>query len=64
MTLDERFENVGVMGAAGKMGSGIVLLVAQEMAKLKIQNPLISTPLILAPHIKIWPCIFVSVILD
>ena len=39
MTLDERLENVVVIGAAGKMGSGIVLLLAQEMAKLKIKNP-------------------------
>ncbi|MFO7888793.1 MAG: 3-hydroxyacyl-CoA dehydrogenase family protein [bacterium] len=39
MTLDQRLENVGVLGAAGKMGSGIALLVAQEMAKLKIKNP-------------------------
>jgi len=39
MTLDERLENVGVLGAAGKMGSGITLLVAQEMAKLKVKNP-------------------------
>ena len=39
MTLDERLENVAVLGAAGKMGSGIVLLLAQEMAKLKIANP-------------------------
>ena len=39
MILDERLENVAVLGAAGKMGSGIVLLLAQEMAKLKIQNP-------------------------
>ena len=39
MTLDERLENVAVLGAAGKMGSGIVLLLAQEMAKLKIKNP-------------------------
>ncbi len=39
MTLDERLENVVVIGAAGKMGSGIVLLLAQEMAKLKLQNP-------------------------
>jgi len=39
MKLDERLKNVGVIGAAGKMGSGIVLLLAQEMAKLKILNP-------------------------
>jgi len=39
MTLDDRLENVAVIGAAGKMGSGITLLVAQEMAKLKIKNP-------------------------
>jgi len=35
MTLDERFEHVVVIGAAGKMGSGISLLAAQEMARLK-----------------------------
>jgi len=39
MTLNERLENVAVIGAAGKMGSGIILLLAQEMAKLKLQNP-------------------------
>lgn len=39
MTLDERLENVAVLGAAGKMGSGIVLLLAQEMAKLKVKHP-------------------------
>jgi 3-hydroxyacyl-CoA dehydrogenase len=39
MTLDERLENIAVIGAAGKMGSGIVLLLAQEMAKLKVENP-------------------------
>lgn len=39
MTLDERLENVAVLGAAGKMGSGIVLLLAQEMAQLKVRNP-------------------------
>ncbi|MFW6131693.1 MAG: 3-hydroxyacyl-CoA dehydrogenase family protein [Candidatus Aminicenantaceae bacterium] len=37
--LDELMENVTVLGAAGKMGSGIALLLAQEMAKLKIKNP-------------------------
>ena len=42
MTLDKRLENVAVIGAAGKMGSGIVLLLAQEMAKLKVKNPDIS----------------------
>jgi 3-hydroxyacyl-CoA dehydrogenase len=39
MTLDRRLENVAVIGAAGKMGSGIVLLIAQEMVKLKLKNP-------------------------
>jgi len=40
MTLDERLTNVAVVGAAGKMGSGIALLLAQEMAlqKLKPEN--------------------------
>ena len=32
MDYAERLENVAVLGAAGKMGSGIVLLVAMEMA--------------------------------
>jgi 3-hydroxyacyl-CoA dehydrogenase len=35
MNLDERFEQVTVIGAAGKMGCGISLLLAQEMARLK-----------------------------
>ena len=37
MTLDERLENVAVIGAAGKMGSGIAVMIAQEMAKLKLK---------------------------
>ena len=36
MDLDRRLENVAVLGAAGKMGSGIALLLAQEMARLKL----------------------------
>lgn len=38
MNLDERLENVAVIGAAGKMGSGIGVLIAQEMAKLKLNS--------------------------
>jgi 3-hydroxyacyl-CoA dehydrogenase len=34
MTYADRLENVAVLGAAGKMGSGIVLLTAIEMADL------------------------------
>ncbi len=34
MSLEERLTRVAVVGAAGKMGSGITLLVAQEMARL------------------------------
>jgi 3-hydroxyacyl-CoA dehydrogenase len=37
MDLNARLENVTVLGAAGKMGSGIVLLVATEMAKQKLK---------------------------
>jgi len=33
MNLDERIRNVSIVGAAGKMGSGIALLLAEEMAK-------------------------------
>ena len=32
MNYDERLQNVSVLGAAGKMGSGILLLTAVEMA--------------------------------
>ena len=38
MNLDERLQNVTVIGAAGKMGSGIAVLIAQEMAKLKLKQ--------------------------
>ncbi len=38
MDLDKKLENVSVIGAAGKMGSGIALLIAQEMAKLKLKE--------------------------
>jgi 3-hydroxyacyl-CoA dehydrogenase len=36
MSYAERLENVSVLGAAGKMGSGIVLLAAMEMADLAL----------------------------
>jgi len=34
----DKFKKVAVLGAAGKMGSGILLLTAMEMAELKLQN--------------------------
>ncbi|RMG66538.1 MAG: 3-hydroxyacyl-CoA dehydrogenase family protein, partial [Calditrichaeota bacterium] len=37
MTLDERLQNVAVLGAGGKMGSGITLLLAREMTLLKLR---------------------------
>ncbi|HID32736.1 MAG TPA: 3-hydroxyacyl-CoA dehydrogenase family protein [bacterium (Candidatus Stahlbacteria)] len=37
MILDERLEHVAVVGAAGKMGSGIGVLMATEMARLKLK---------------------------
>ncbi len=37
MTYQERLQNVTVLGAAGKMGSGILLLTAVEMADLSLQ---------------------------
>ena len=37
MNYAERLENVAVLGAAGKMGSGIVLLTAMEMADLSLE---------------------------
>lgn len=37
MNLGDKLQNVAVIGAAGKMGSGIAVLIAQEMAKLKLK---------------------------
>ncbi len=37
MTYEERLQNVSVLGAAGKMGSGILLLTAVEMADLSLK---------------------------
>ncbi len=37
MELDQRLAQVAVIGAAGKMGSGITLLLAQELARLSLQ---------------------------
>ncbi|MBI5882272.1 MAG: 3-hydroxyacyl-CoA dehydrogenase family protein [Elusimicrobia bacterium] len=37
MEYSERLENTAVLGAAGKMGSGIVSLVSQEMADLSLK---------------------------
>jgi 3-hydroxyacyl-CoA dehydrogenase len=39
MNLDEMLCDVSIIGAAGKMGSGIATLVAQELARLKLKNP-------------------------
>ena len=36
MKYEERLQNVAVLGAAGKMGSGILLLTAIEMADLSL----------------------------
>ncbi len=36
MNYEERLQNVTILGAAGKMGSGILLLTAIEMAELKL----------------------------
>ena len=38
MTYDERLQNVSVLGAAGKMGSGILLLTVVEMADLSLKQ--------------------------
>lgn len=38
MTYNERLQNVAVLGAAGKMGSGILLLTAVHLADLSLQN--------------------------
>ncbi|OFZ82349.1 MAG: hypothetical protein A2583_15550 [Bdellovibrionales bacterium RIFOXYD1_FULL_53_11] len=38
MVLNEALKNVTVLGAAGKMGSGISLLLLQEMARLELEQ--------------------------
>ena len=38
MDVDDRFERVTVVGAAGKMGCGIALLLAQELARVNSQR--------------------------
>jgi len=38
MNLNEMLENVTVMGACGQMGSGISLLMAQEILKIKLEG--------------------------
>ena len=37
MNYDKRLQNVSVLGAAGKMGSGILLLTAVEMTDLSLK---------------------------
>ena len=37
MNYEEKLQNVSVLGAAGKMGSGILLLTAIEMADLQLK---------------------------
>ncbi len=37
MNYDEKFENVTVLGAAGKMGSGILLLTSMEMFDISVK---------------------------
>lgn len=38
MNLNERLQQVAVLGAGGKMGSGIALLTLQEMSRLQLQH--------------------------
>jgi 3-hydroxyacyl-CoA dehydrogenase len=38
MNLSERLENVAIIGAAGKMGSGIALLLAKELARMSLEE--------------------------
>ncbi len=47
MTYEERLQRVSVLGAAGKMGSGILLLTAVEMADLSLKPENKGKPYIL-----------------
>lgn len=44
MNLEERLQNVAVIGAAGKMGSGIAALLVREMALLKLKPEFKEVP--------------------
>ena len=43
MKYNERIQNVSVLGAGGKMGSGILLLTAMEMAKQMLTEGKVNT---------------------
>jgi 3-hydroxyacyl-CoA dehydrogenase len=47
MTYEERLQHVTVLGAAGKMGSGILLLTAVEMADLSLKPENTGKPFVL-----------------
>ncbi len=47
MTYEERLQHVSVLGAAGKMGSGILLLTAVEMADLSLKPENRGKPFVL-----------------
>ncbi|MEI7663260.1 MAG: 3-hydroxyacyl-CoA dehydrogenase NAD-binding domain-containing protein, partial [Bacteroidota bacterium] len=47
MTYEERLQHVSVLGAAGKMGSGILLLTAAEMADLSLKPENKGKPFVL-----------------
>jgi 3-hydroxyacyl-CoA dehydrogenase len=47
MTYEERLQHVSVLGAAGKMGSGILLLTAVEMADLSLKPENKGKPFVL-----------------
>ncbi len=47
MTYEERLQHVSVLGAAGKMGSGILLLTAVEMADLSMKPENRGKPFVL-----------------
>ena len=47
MNYEERLQNVSVLGAAGKMGSGILLLTAVEMADLSLKPENKGKPFVL-----------------
>jgi 3-hydroxyacyl-CoA dehydrogenase len=47
MTYEERLQHVSVLGAAGKMGSGILLLTAVEMADISLKPENKGRPFVL-----------------
>ncbi len=64
MTLNDRLQNVAIIGAAGKMGSGIALLMAQEMTLQKLQAENRGGTVRFGPRAAIDPVVLIAMVED